>query len=54
MDKSQQTIEDYALKNFKTSVKKDDASNQVIHGSSFYLIDKEGYVVKEYNGLNFL
>ena len=50
---SQKTIEDFALKNFKTVAKKPDKSNQVIHGTSFFLIDQEGKVVKEYSGLEF-
>lgn len=50
---SQKTIEDFALKNFRTVAQKPDTSNQVIHGTSFYLIDTEGKVVKEYSGLEF-
>lgn len=49
---SQETIEDFALKNFKTLVKKPEAADQVIHGTSFYLINKEGVVVKDYSGLS--
>lgn len=48
---SQEFIEDYALKNFKTIVKKPDTNNQVIHGTSFFLIDQEGKVVKDYDGM---
>ncbi|MBS4190404.1 SCO family protein [Bacillus sp. FJAT-49705] len=48
---SQDFIEDYALKNFKTIVQKPDTDTQVIHGTSFYLIDQEGKVVKDYNGI---
>jgi protein SCO1 len=48
---SQEFIEEYALKNFKTIVKKPGTDNQVIHGTSFYLIDKEGIVVKDYDGI---
>lgn len=50
---SQKTIEDFTMKNFKTLAKKPETSDQVIHGTSFYLIDKEGKVVKEYSGLEF-
>lgn len=48
---SQEFIEKYALKNFKTIVKKPDTDNQVIHGTSFFLIDKDGNVVKNYDGI---
>jgi protein SCO1 len=48
---SQEFIEEYALKNFKTIVKKPDTDNQIIHGTSFYLIDKNGNVVKAYDGI---
>ncbi|MGM0899726.1 MAG: SCO family protein [Bacillota bacterium] len=48
---SQEFIEDYALKNFKTLVKKPGTDNQVIHGTSFYLIDQEGNVIKDYDGM---
>ena len=48
---SQEFIEEYALKNFKTIVKKPGTNNQVIHGTSFYLIDQEGNVVKDYDGI---
>ncbi|MFB5195431.1 SCO family protein [Neobacillus sp. KR4-4] len=48
---SQEFIEEYALKNFKTIVKKPGTDNQVIHGTSFYLIDQKGNVVKDYDGM---
>ncbi|MFB3160051.1 SCO family protein [Neobacillus sp. 179-J 1A1 HS] len=48
---SQEFIEEYALKNFKTIVKKPETDNQVIHGTSFYLINQEGNVVKDYDGI---
>lgn len=34
---SQEFIEDYALKNFKTIVKKPETDNQVVHRTSFFL-----------------
>lgn len=49
---SQQTIEDFALKNFKTIVKKPENDDQVIHGTSFYLVDKDGVIVKDYPSLS--
>jgi len=49
---SQQTIEDFALKNFKTIVKKPETDDQVIHGTSFYLVNKDGVIVKDYPSLS--
>ncbi|MFS0637597.1 SCO family protein [Mesobacillus foraminis] len=49
---SQEFIEEYALKNFKTIVKKPDLDNQVLHGTSFYLIDKDGTIIKSYDGMD--
>jgi protein SCO1 len=49
---SQKFIEDFALKNFKTIAKKPENDDQVIHGTSFYLINKEGIVVKDYSGFS--
>lgn len=39
---SQETIEDFARENFQSMVQKPEKSNQVIHGTNFYLIDGEG------------
>ncbi|HWI47752.1 MAG TPA: SCO family protein [Rummeliibacillus sp.] len=47
---SQDDIEDLAKKSFQTLVKDDPNSNQVIHGTSFYLVNQEGVVVKSYSG----
>ncbi|AIE60438.1 SCO family protein [Bacillus methanolicus] len=49
---TQAEIEKFALDNFKALVKKPEKGDQVIHGTSFYLIDKNGHVMKEYTGLN--
>lgn len=49
---SQEFNEKYALKNFKTIVKKTNSDNQVIHGTSFFLIDTDWNVVKSYDGIN--
>ena len=46
----QAEIEDLALKSFKTLVKADPNSDQVVHGSSFFLVDQNGVVVKNYSG----
>lgn len=47
---SQQEIEEFALENFKTHVKKPRDDDQVIHGVDFYLVNKKGEVIKDYPG----
>ncbi|MEI4768099.1 SCO family protein [Psychrobacillus sp. FJAT-51614] len=47
---TQEDISKFAADSFKTLVKDDPNSNQVIHGVSFYLVDQNGVVVKNYNG----
>ncbi|MFD1708046.1 SCO family protein [Siminovitchia sediminis] len=49
---SQKEIEDYAAKSFKTIVKKPQDDDQVIHGVSFYLINKDGEIIGDYPGDN--
>lgn len=49
---SQSEIEEFAMDNFKTIVQKPEAEDQVIHGTDFYLIDKEGKIIRYYTGLN--
>jgi protein SCO1/2 len=49
---SQKEIEDFAMESFKTIVKKPANEDQVIHGTSFYLIDQNGIVVKDYSGVD--
>lgn len=46
---SQEQIEEFAFHQFDTIVQKPKHSSQVIHGINFYLIDQEGYLIKEYN-----
>ncbi|GAB2562102.1 SCO family protein [Gracilibacillus alcaliphilus] len=46
---SQETIEEFAREQFQTIVQKPDTSNQVIHGTNFYLVDDQGYVLNEFN-----
>ncbi len=46
---SQNEIEQFAREKFQTIVQKPENSTQVIHGTSFYLIDKDGYKFNEYN-----
>ncbi|MGM0898028.1 MAG: SCO family protein [Bacillota bacterium] len=47
---SQEEIAEFATDNFKSLVKNDPNSDQVIHGTSFYLVDREGAVVGNYDG----
>lgn len=47
---SQEFIEDFAKKNFKTWVKKPEEGNQVIHQTFIYLVDKDGNIKKNYDG----
>ncbi|MBT2576217.1 SCO family protein [Bacillus sp. ISL-8] len=44
-------IENFAKDNFQTLVTKPENNTQVIHGTSFYLVDRDGKVVKKYLGL---
>ena len=46
----QEYIEQFAKKSFNSVVKNDPTSDQVIHMSSFYLVNAAGTVVKDYNG----
>lgn len=48
----QKEIEDFALNSFKTVVKKPTNEDQVLHGTSFYLINQEGIVIKDYSGVS--
>lgn len=49
---SQKYIEEFGQKNFKTWIvkPKNDPHAEVIHGTSFYLIDQNGIIVKSYDG----
>lgn len=49
---SQKFIENFALKNYKTFVKKPVEGDQVIHGTDFYLIGSDGKIKKYYNGFS--
>ncbi|EDL65598.1 YpmQ [Bacillus sp. SG-1] len=44
-------ISSFAKESFKVLVTDDPSSNQVIHGTSFYLVNKEGRVDKDYSGV---
>jgi protein SCO1 len=43
-------IKDFAEHSFKSIVAKDPNSDQVIHQTSFFLVNQEGVVVKNYSG----
>ncbi|RXT04255.1 SCO family protein [Ammoniphilus sp. CFH 90114] len=47
---TQAEIEKFALENFKTTVQKTSASDQVTHGTSFYLVNQDGVILKRYSG----
>lgn len=49
---SQNTIKDFAAKSFKAIAIKPETGDQVIHGTSFYLVNKEGTVMKDYSGID--
>ncbi|ANU23422.1 SCO family protein [Planococcus donghaensis] len=47
---AQDEIAEFAKDNFKSFVRNDPESDQVIHGTNFYLVDQEGVVVNNYDG----
>lgn len=47
---TQDEIAEFAKDNFKSFVRNDPESDQVIHGTNFYLVDQEGVVVNNYDG----
>ncbi|KAA0550434.1 SCO family protein [Bacillus sp. BGMRC 2118] len=48
---SQKEIEDFARDSFQAIVQKTDASDQVVHTTSFFLVNKEGKIVTSYSGI---
>lgn len=46
----QKFIEQFAMKSFKSHVKNDPNTDQVIHMGRYYLVNADGIVVKDYNG----
>ncbi len=48
---TQKHIEEFALNTFKTPVKKPESGDQVMHGTSLFLVDGEGKIIKDYTGL---
>ncbi|MCM3192315.1 SCO family protein [Priestia megaterium] len=49
---SQKEIKSFAMDNFKVFIQKPKDTDQIIHGTSFYLINQEGIVKKDYNGVS--
>ena len=47
----QQEIEQFARESFKTIVVKPQNTDQVTHGTDFYLVDQNGKIVQDYTGL---
>ena len=47
---SQTYIEQYAVKSTKLLVQDDPKTNQVVHSVTFFLVDKDGALVKQYTG----
>ena len=47
----QETIEALAQESFKTLVQKPAEGDQVIHGTSFSLVDQNGTIVQQYSGV---
>lgn len=45
-------VKSFALRSFKAPISKDEATGQVIHGISFYLVDQSGTVVAKYDGMD--
>ncbi|MFE7151290.1 SCO family protein, partial [Heyndrickxia sporothermodurans] len=45
-------IKDFAMDNFKNIIVKPENDTQVVHGTSFYLVNKDGEVVKDYSTQN--
>lgn len=49
---SPEKIDEFAMANFQTLARKPENEDQVMHGTSFYLVDREGVVRKYYDGIN--
>ena len=48
---TQKEIESFAMNNFKIIVQKPKSSDQVIHGTKFFLVDDKVTVKQEYEGV---
>lgn len=49
---SPEKIDEFAMANFRTLARKPENEDQVMHGTSFYLVNREGVIRKDYNGIN--
>ncbi|MFJ8529059.1 SCO family protein [Bacillus sp. NPDC094106] len=49
---SLEDVKKFAKDNFQTLVDKPDSDDQVMHGTSFYLVDQNGKVMKKYSGIS--
>ncbi|MFD1032694.1 SCO family protein [Metaplanococcus flavidus] len=49
---SPEKIDEFAMENFKSLARKPENEDQVAHGTSFYLVDREGVIRKDYDGIN--
>ena len=49
---SQETINQFAEENFRTIVVKPKNQDQVIHGTQFFLVNREGTIVKDYSAVS--
>ncbi|MGP4069652.1 SCO family protein [Halobacillus sp. B29] len=47
---TQEEIQNFAQESFKAPVQKTEGNDQVTHGTSFYLVGKDGNVLKKYRG----
>jgi protein SCO1/2 len=48
---TQKEIEKFAQESFRAIVQKPESTDQVIHTTSYFLVNQDGYVIKSYNGL---
>ncbi|WP_313903008.1 SCO family protein [Planococcus salinarum] len=49
---SPEKIDEFAMESFKTVARKPENEDQVVHGTSFYLVDRDGVVRKFYDGID--
>ncbi|WP_163970676.1 SCO family protein [Oceanobacillus halotolerans] len=45
-----ETIKEFSIKSFKSIVQEDPSSDQVTHGTGFFLVNPEGNIIKKYDG----
>ncbi|ASK63652.1 cytochrome c oxidase assembly protein [Virgibacillus phasianinus] len=46
-----QTIKEFSIKSFKSALEKVKDSDQLMHGTSFFLVSPEGNAIKRYSGI---